>query len=83
METSSHYLLECSSYLEEWLAVLYTIKNIDIPILLKGDSKFTSLLPFGDTSFDNNKHTFIILDVTIEYFISNGRFDEPLFNSSK
>ena len=42
--TSSHYLLDCSNYSEERLAVLYTIKNIDIPILQKGDSKFTSLL---------------------------------------
>ena len=29
-ETSSHYLLYCSSYLEERLALLNTIKNIDM-----------------------------------------------------
>ena len=81
VETSSHYLLHCSSYLEERLAVLNTIKNIEKSILQQNDSKFTSVLLFGDTSFDNNKNTFI-LDATIDYIISTGRFDVPLFNSS-
>ena len=50
-------------------------------VLQQSDSKFTRVLLFGDTSFDNNKNTFI-LDATIDYIISTGRFDEPLFNSS-
>ena len=49
-------------------------------ILQQSDSKFTSVLPFSDTSFDNNKKTFI-LDETLDYIILTGRFDEPLFNS--
>ena len=56
-------------------------KNIDMSILQQSDSKFTSVLLFGDTSFGNNKNTFI-LEATIDYIISTGRFDEPLFNSS-
>ena len=63
------------------LALLNTIKNIDMFILQQSDLKFTSALLFGDTSFDNNKNTFI-LDATIDYFISTERFDESLFNSS-
>ena len=62
---------------EERLALLNTIKNIDMSILQQSDSKFTSVLLFGDTSFDNNKNTFI-LDATIDYIISTGRFDELL-----
>ena len=31
--------------------------------------------------FGNNKNT-LILDATVDYFISTKRFDEPLFNSS-
>ena len=50
-------------------------------ILEQSDTKFTSSLLFGDTSFDNNKNTFI-LDDTINYIISTGRFDETIFNSS-
>ena len=80
-ETSSHYLLHCSNYLEELLALLNTIKNIDMCILQQSDSKFTNVLLFGDTSFNNGKNT-SILDATIDYIISTGRFNESLFNSS-
>ena len=79
--SSSHHLLYCSNYSEERLALLNTIKNIDMPILQQSDSKFTSVLLFGDISFYNYKNTFI-LDATIDYIISTKRFDEPLFNNS-
>ena len=46
----------------------------------QSDLKFTSALLFGGTSLDNNKNTFI-LDA-IDYVISAGRFDVPLFSSS-
>ena len=75
-ETSSHYLLNCSNYPEERLALLNTIKNIAMSILQQSDSNFTRVLLFGDTSFDNNKNTFI-LDATIDYVISIGRFMNP------
>ena len=81
VETSPHYLLHCSSYSEERVALLNTIKNIVMSILQQSDSKFTSALLFGDTSFDNNKSTFI-LSATIDDIISTGRFDVPLFSSS-
>ena len=54
---------------------------IDMSVLQQTDSKFTSALLFDDTSFDNNKNTFI-LDGTIDYIISTGGFDVPLFSSS-
>ena len=60
VDTSSHYLLHCSNFSEERLALLNTTKNIDLSILQQSDSKFTSVLLFGDTSFDNNKNTFIL-----------------------
>ena len=81
VETSSHYLLHCSNYSEERLALLNTIKNIDMSILQLRDSKFTSILLFGDTSFNNNKNIFI-LDATIDYIILTGIFDVTLFSSS-
>ena len=49
-------------------------------ILQQSDWKFTSVLLFGDNSFDNDKNTFI-LDATVDYIISIGRFDERSFNS--
>ena len=53
--------------------------NIDMFILQLSDSKFTTVLLFGET-FDNNKNTFI-LDATIDYIISTERFDVGLFSS--
>ena len=49
VETSSHYLLDCSNYSEKLLAHLNTIKNIDMHILQQSDSKFIIVLPFDDT----------------------------------
>ena len=81
VQTSSQYLLHCSNYSEEQLALLNTIRNIDMLVLQLSDSIFTSVLLFGDTSFDNNKNNFI-LDATTDYIISTGRFDVSLFGSS-
>ena len=47
----------------------------------QSDSKVTSFLLFGDTSFDDNENIFM-LDATMDYIISVERFNEPLFNSS-
>ena len=81
IETISHDLLHCSNHSEERLALLNTIRNIDMSILQLSDSKFTSALLFGDTSLDNNKSTFI-LAATVDYTILTGRFDVPLVSSS-
>ena len=81
VETSSHYLLHCSNCSEEQFTLLNTIRNIDMSILQLSDSKFTSVLLFGDSSFNNKKNTFI-LDATIDYIISTKRFEVPLFSSS-
>ena len=49
-------------------------------ILQQSDSKFASVLLFGNTSLDNNKNTFIF-NATIDYIILTGKFEEPLFKS--
>ena len=51
VEISSHYLLHCCNYSEERLALLNTLRNINMFILQVSDSKFTSVLFFGDNSF--------------------------------
>ena len=81
VETISQYLLHCYNYSKERLALLNTIRNIDMSILQLSDSRLTSVLLFGDTSFNNNENTFI-LDAAIEYIISTGRFHVLLFSSS-
>ena len=83
VETSYCYLLHNFNCLEERWALLNTTKIIDMSILqhIKSDSKFTSVVLFVDTSFDNDKNTFNF-NAAIDYIISTGRFDEHLFNSS-
>lgn len=49
VETSSHYQRDCSNYSDKLLALLNTIKNIDMHILQQSDSKFIIVLPFDDT----------------------------------
>lgn len=48
-------------------------------VLQCSDSKFDSVLLFGDTSFDNNKDAFSF-DNAIGHN-SSGRFNKPLFSS--
>ena len=48
----------------ERLAILNTMKNIDMSILQQSDLRFTTVLLLGSTSLDNNKNTFII-DATV------------------
>ena len=69
VETVSHYLLHCSNYSEEWLALLNTVKNIGMSISQQSDSRFASVLFIGDTSCDDNKNIFS-LDATVDYIIS-------------
>ena len=49
----------------EQLALLITMKNIDMSILQQSDLQFTTVLLLGSTFFDNNKNTFII-DATVD-----------------
>ena len=48
----------------------------------QSDSKFNSVVLFGDTSFEKKTKSASGFDATINYIISTGRFDEALFNSS-
>ena len=59
VETSSHYLLHCSNYSKERLALLNTIKNIDMSILQQSHLKFTSVLLFGNISFSTITKTIL------------------------
>ena len=67
-ETSSNYLHNCSNYLEERLALLNNIKNISMSILKQSDSKFTSVLLFEDTTFDNNKKNLSLMPLYVTSF---------------
>ena len=80
IETTAHYLLHCPLFSDERLILINNIRDIDNNILNLNDSRFSKVLLFGNSSFNNSKNTFI-LDTTIEYIVSSKRFKVPLFNS--
>ena len=80
VETTTHYLLHCLLFSDERLILINNIRNIDNSILYLNDSRFSEVLLFGNSSFNNSKNTFII-NTTIEYIVSSKRFEVPLFDS--
>ena len=80
VETFTHYLLHCPLFSDERLILINNIWNIDNNILNLNDSRFSEVLLFDNSSFNNRKNTFI-LNTTIEYIVSSRRFEVPLFDS--
>ena len=77
-ESTEHFLLHCSQFVNERRTLLSTIGNINYKLLENTDSSLTQTLLFGNTSFvitDNTK----ILNATINLILLTKRFDEPLF----
>ena len=73
VETTTHYLLHCPLFSDE---ILILINNI----LSLNDSRFSEVLLFGNSSFNNTKNT-SILNTTIKYIVSSKRSEVPLFDS--
>ena len=61
-------------------ALQSTIKNIDCRLLDVTETVPIKMLLFGNCSVDAHTNT-QILDATIEYILTNKRFDESLFHS--
>ena len=74
-------MLHCSSYSNEKLAFLDSIRNTHSPVLKNGDMNIIRTLPLGHNSFDRSKSS-LILD-TIYYAIKTGELDDSLFNQVK
>ena len=79
VETTTHYLLPCRLFSDERLILINNIRNIDNNILNLNDSRFSKVLLFGNSSFNNSKNTFI-LNTTIEYIVSSKKFEVALFD---
>ena len=65
---------------DESLILINNIRNIDNNIFNLNDSRFSEVLLFGNSSFDNTRNTFI-LNTTIEYIVSSKRYEVPLYDS--
>ena len=78
VESTTHFFLHCTHFSNQRLTLINKIKDIDKRIFDKNDSLITQNLLFGDEklSTTDNKS---ILEATIQFLISSGRFDLPLF----
>ena len=78
IESTGHFLLYCPMYITERHTLLSTVKNIHNNLLRLCKPVLIRTLLFGNNSFDTNAST-NVPNATIEYILSNKRFDEPLF----
>ena len=78
IETSCHYLLHCSLYTNERLALLNVIQGIDNSILELADSHIVEILLYGRKFLHISSNT-NILNATIDFLLETKRFDERLF----
>ena len=75
IETSCHYLLHCSLYTNERLALLNVIQGIDNSILELTDSHIVEVLLYGGKFLDISSNI-SILNTTIDFLLETKRFDE-------
>ena len=81
VETTTHYLLHCPLFSDESLFLINRIRNIGNNILNLNYSRFSDVLLFGNSSF-NNTNNASILNTTIEYIVLSRRFEVAFFYSS-
>ena len=81
VETTTHYLLHCPVFFDERLILINNIWNINNNVLNLNDPRFSEMLLFGNSSFNNTKNT-SILNTTIRSIVSSKRFEVPFFYSS-
>ena len=78
VESTKHFFLHCTQFSNQRLTLINKIKDIEKRIFDKSDSLLTQTLLFGDEklSITDNKS---ILEATIQFLISSGRLEAPLF----
>ena len=77
IETSTHFLLQCSNYSNKRLTFLNIISSINRNILDNYVFKIMETLLYGDSSSDNTKNT-LIMNAIMEFLIASKRFDTCL-----
>ena len=79
IESINHFFLHCPEYCEARPALFDNIQSIDKMLLSQNESSLTHLLLYGDPKRNSNVNAFI-LNSAIEFILSSGRFNGPLFN---
>ena len=77
-ETTSHFFLRCHLHTTQRLKLLDTVYSLNPTIKTFSDESLVQLLLYGSDSFDFKLNKCII-NLTINYLKTSGRFDGPLF----
>ena len=77
-QLTAHFLLHCPTYITERRTLLTTIENIDKNLPDLCEIVLIKTLLFGSKSFDTDANKNVV-NVTVEYILSNKKFDELHF----
>ena len=78
VESSTHFLLQCPSYINKRCTLMSILNRINSQIFQTSLKLLTNTLLFGNSSYSDKTSTHI-LNATIDYIQLTKRFDEPLF----
>ena len=81
IESINHFFHHCPEYCEATQTLFDNIQNIDKMLLSQNESSLTHLLLYGGPKCNSNVNAFI-LNSAIEFILSSGRFNEPLFGGA-
>ena len=81
IESINHFFLHCPEYCEARQTLFDNIQSIDKMLLSQNESSLTRLLFYGDPKRNSSVYAFI-LNSAIEFIVSSGRFNGPLFNGA-
>ena len=78
LDSTIHFFLHCTHFFNQRLTFINKIKDTDKLIIVKNDSLITQTLLFAHEKrcITDNKS---ILEATVQFLISSGRFDSPLY----
>ena len=77
-ETNEHFLMHCSDYTVERLAMFNSLLQLDISLIPLNSKTLSTVLLYGDPNFSKTQNQ-NILNISIKFICETGRFSGPLF----
>ena len=78
VESTNHFLLQCSLFLKEKQDLMNKIRNINSSLIDQNENSLCYTLLFAKENMNNSKNAHI-LNVTKEHILSTEKFNVPLF----
>ena len=78
IESTNHFLLQCSLFLNERQVLMNKIRDTDSLLIDQNENSLCYILPFGKENMNDSENSHI-LQATIEYILSTERFNILFF----